>query len=193
MGRRTVQMARTNRQISVSMVTWKQLLKLSISRLVSSALSCSLQAVGSGQWALLLFFLSFFFFLFEILQINSLKKMFYKTFTTSKWLWRDNSTMFRQFNLGLNKRVGYALSTKDTSSQCVLWLLCWIIALIMWPCLVWMFRDVSALVWTLVGSVQSLRVVSQPLASVGLSPSSYSSHKLSLVKKKAFPLFICGR
>lgn len=49
-GRRTAQMARTNRQISVSMATWKQLLKPSLSKLVSSPLvfspSCWFRAVN---------------------------------------------------------------------------------------------------------------------------------------------------
>lgn len=39
-------------------------------------------------------------------------------------------------------------------SQCVL---CWITALVTRPCLVWMFRDASALVWTQAGPVLSLK------------------------------------
>lgn len=98
--------------------------------------------------------------------------------------------MCRQFNLGLNERLGYAFSAKDTSSQCVLWLLCWIMALIMWPCLVWKFRDASALVWPLTGSAQSLRVLSQRVTS--LSPYILLFYPWTLPHKKPFLCLYVG-
>lgn len=58
---------------------------------------------------------------------------------------------------------------------CRLWpflertLLCWIIAFILWLCLVSKLRDVPALVWTLERTLQSPRAWSQPLSSVSLS------------------------
>lgn len=138
-----------------------------------------------SQFLLLLTLLSFledcFFFCCCFIRMLLLQQMMFQgiQINATKSLWKDKSMVFGQFHFGQNKRVGYALPGKDTHSQCVLWLFSWIMALIMCPCLVWMFRDVSALVWTLTGSAQSPRALSRPLTSVSLA-----IHKLLLVKKK---------
>lgn len=178
MERRTAQTAQTNRQISVSMATWKELLTLS-----QQACLLSSHSRHCTQFLLLLCFvflrLLFFkssIFFFYFIGMLLLHMMFQHTeFTTTKSLWKDSSTMFGQFNFGLNKRVGYTLSTTDTGSQCVLWLLGWIMALIMCPCLVWMFRDVSALVWTLTGSAQVPKSLVPDHSHLSTSPSINSS------------------
>lgn len=114
------------------------------------------------------------------------------------WKKGNKSSMFKEFNFGLNERVGCCPSKQKRRrlTQRALRLLGWIMALIMRPCLVWLFWDVSALVWTLTGSVRRQSRPGRSHLSAFPLPATrpaLSTHKLLLVKKKSLPpLFICG-
>lgn len=104
----------------------------------------------------------------------------------------NKSSMFKEFNFGLNERVGCcpAKQKRHKLTQRALRLLGWIMALIMRPCLVWLFWDVSALVWTLTGSVRwQSRPGRSHLSAFPLPATrpALSIHKLLLVKKKKKP------
>lgn len=101
---------------------------------------------------------------------------------------KDNSTTFRQFNLGLNKMVGYALFYEGHG------LAVYALAAL----LNYSFNYTALFSLNVQGCVSScldscgIYVVPKNVVSathVSASPSCHSTHKLSLVK--AFPLFIC--